>query len=434
MKVKVLSWIFVLMMQMVLVAAAGLSATVETCRISLKGTASGGQLFLADTSGTNARYVQISTSPGEPAESVVRRLADRINQLNPFSWAGAPLCVSGVGDSLEGLLGPKSLYFLAGTEKGLGIPHSPLSLSCSYDPEKDEVLLRWEKAAGGYDSLLVLLNWSHYAHRSEIWIPGTSTSLTIDRKKRQVNVSDLDVWVIGYRDEIPSNAAGVRLEDKSQDERYGIPFFDNIAPGWRGWLMAGDKNGVAFEQGVRAQFLASNRRDPITHPATKPFYQVIKTKSSDAKAGVWRKFVGLTPDHSYSISARLSTLEMDLAEGDWAFSLHAAYNKRGGGDLSVAQLAGLVALPDGNMGDGAGRVAIYKPGLTTKGTWEERSTGKEWRGLIVPDITLPAGVDAITVWVRCGGSCPTEFGTDWVKLEDLGPSSKAAGRASGNSG
>ncbi|MHC4658107.1 MAG: hypothetical protein ACYS83_02870, partial [Planctomycetota bacterium] len=175
-----------------------------------------------------------------------------------------------------------------------------------------------------------------------------------------------------------------------------------------------------FGQGVREQFLASERRDSITHPATKPFYQVIKTKSSGAQAGVWRKFLGLIPGHTYRVSARINTLEMDLEEGDWSLSLHAAYNAPGAADLTVAQLAGLAALPDGSAGDAGGRIAIYTPQLTTKGTWEERSTGKPWRDIpIPPDIMLPAGVDTITVWVRCRGSGPTAFGVDWVKLEDL---------------
>lgn len=110
---------------------------------------------------------------------------------------------------------------------------------------------------------------------------------------------------------------------------------------------------------------------------------------------------------------------MDSAKENWSFSLHAAYNAPGKTNLAVEQLSGLATLPDGSKGAEAGRIALYEPELTTNRTWEERSTGKEWRGLVVPDITLPHGVDTITVWVRYSGSSSTGVGIDWVKIEDL---------------
>lgn len=155
----------------------------------------------------------------------------------------------------------------------------------------------------------------------------------------------------------------------------------------------------------------------IIHSGTKPFYQLIKITSPDAIGGVKRKFLGLTPGHTYRISARLSTLEMDAAEGEWFVSLHATYNQPGGTELTTEQLCGLAMLPDGSKSAEAGRIALYGPGLTTKRTWEERSTGREWRGFAAPDVVLPIGSDTITVWVRCRGV--GAFGIDWVKLEDL---------------
>ncbi|GAI80678.1 unnamed protein product [marine sediment metagenome] len=54
-------------------------------------------------------------------------------------------------------------------------------------------------------------------------------------------------------------------------------------------------------------------------------------------AGVKRKFLGLTPGHTYRVSARLNTLEMDSGQGDWSVSLHAAYNPPGGADLTTVE-------------------------------------------------------------------------------------------------
>jgi len=110
---------------------------------------------------------------------------------------------------------------------------------------------------------------------------------------------------------------------------------------------------------------------------------------------------------------------MDSTQRDWSFSLHASHNAPDRSDLTLKQLSGLDALPDGSKGAEAGRIALYEPGLTTNGTWEERSTGKKWRGLVAPDITLPPGVDTITVWVRHTGSDSNGVGIDWVKIEDL---------------
>jgi hypothetical protein len=110
---------------------------------------------------------------------------------------------------------------------------------------------------------------------------------------------------------------------------------------------------------------------------------------------------------------------MDSSETAWEFSLHAACNAPDGSDFTVAQFAGLSPLPDGSKGNHAGKIALYHPGLTTKNTWSQRSTGKQWRDEFVPDITLPKGVDTITIWVRCWSAGEGAFGIDWVKLEDL---------------
>jgi hypothetical protein len=426
MRKKNVTWISIFVMVVMslcggMVASSSHAATIETHYISLQGTATGGELILAETTNRNARYVAITTSPSESAQSVARRLAEVINSTDPFHWSirqGETPIIPAEG-KLEGLLGPKGCYLLAGTETGLGIPGPPLSLSCSYDSVKDQLVLRWINPAGGYDKISILLNWTNYEHRGEEVIPGESTGFIIDRKKWRLDLNDLDVWVFGWRDDVPSNAGAVHLSGNSQDERFGIPFTGVVAPNWTTFMMSGKTNAVQFEQGLRQGFVHAKGQayNSIKHPATKPFYQLIKITSPDAVGGVKRKFLGLTPGHTYRVSAHLSTLEMDSAQPAWSVSLHAAYNPPGGADLTTEQLSGLSMLADGSKGAAAGRIALYDPGLTSNRTWVERATGKEWRGLISPDITLPPGVDTITVWIRCSGV--GAFGTDWVKLEDL---------------
>ncbi len=398
-------------------------STIYTSSITLKGTASGGKLIMADNMGRNARFVEVTTKSGESAETVIKNLAEAINVAkNRFGWATwrghPPHQVVAQGATLSKILGASGWYFFTGTELGLGIPRPPLSLSCSYHPETDRIELLWENPKTEYDSMRMVMS-SRNARGGRIKLAGDATSLIIDRKEKPFDVNDLHIMLFGYRDNISSNAAVIYLEGNSQHELAGNPFTDNVAPNWRCWLMASDKNAVHFEQGVKERFLFTEGFNDITHPATKPFYQIIRTKSQDAYAGVWRKFLGLTPGHTYRVAARISTLEMDSSETAWKFSLHAAYNAPDGANLTVTQFAGLSSLPDGSKGSQAGQIASYHPALTTKNTWSRRSTGKQWRDEFVPDITLPKGVDTITIWVRCWSAGEGAFGIDWVKLEDI---------------
>ncbi|MBN2270887.1 MAG: hypothetical protein JXN61_09755 [Sedimentisphaerales bacterium] len=384
--------------------------------ISLKGHASGGVLTLTQTLNRNVRHISVTTKSGEPAEDVAVRLADAINLSDPFEWnegirEGKYYTITSKEGSLT-LPGSLGRYVFAGTERGLGIPEAPQSLSCTYSPKDEQVLLQWANPQQGYDVMALVIDGSTCISCS---ISGSANRHILDWRGRATD--SVDIWLIGSRNGVPSNAAAIHLSDKSQDELFGIPFTGVVAPNWTTFTI-GAPNAVQFEQGVREMFLnIKGQYNGIKHPATKPFYQLIKIASPDAIGGVKRKFLGLTPGHTYSVSARLSTLEMDAAVGEWSVSLHSTYNQPGGADLTSEQLSGLAMLPDGSKGAEAGRIAFYGPELTTKGTWEERSTGKEWRGTAAPDIVLPLGCDTITVWLRCRGV--GSFGIDWVKIEDL---------------
>ena len=157
-------------------------------------------------------------------------------------------------------------------------------------------------------------------------------------------------------------------------------------------------------------------------PSEKPLYQIIRTTHGGAQGGVWRRFLGLRPGHTYKIEVRLNTLEMDACTNAWAFSFHAARDNADGTGLTEAQMAGRVVLPDGNKGAEAGRVTFYEPGVTTKGKWVKRSTDKPGPGLEISNITLPTEVTSITVWIRHSGENSTGVGMDWIRLEDVTPS------------
>jgi hypothetical protein len=396
-------------------------AVLATTEITLKGSAKGGILTLVEIPQRNCRCVSISTQSGESSESVAMRLADIINNSNPFEWGGTFEVIAEDG-SLT-LLGAPGTYAFAGTETGLGIPQPPTSLSGKYDEENNSVILNWQNPASGFDGIFIarygfpfptyrMINGSDekYVHQDEKYLRLRDKKLNFDY-----------FCIIGIRDGVPSSPAAIHLTSSAQEELFGIPFTNNIAPNWTAWSTGGTANEVLFEEAVKKPYtgVKGNSFNPIESPETKPFFQVIKTKSPNVVAGIWRKFLGLMPGHTYRISARLNTLEMDSAKRDWSFSLHATHNAPGRSDLTLEQLSGFATLPDGSKGAIAGRIALYEPGMTTDGTWQEQSTGKKRRGLATPDITLPAGADTITVWVRHSASGSSGVGIDWVKIEDL---------------
>ncbi len=395
----------------------GGASTFLTTEYQFQGVASGGTLIMAGTSGRNARFFSIETQAGESAESVVNRLAEYIDENNPFEWGGfrtGQKRITAEGGILGSLVGG---YMFAGTETGLGIPEPPLSVSCTYDQDKDRILVRWTNPPGGYDHISVLMNWHNYDKAGGGRAPGQSTSFVVDRKKYQhpIDISDLDVWVIGVKNGLPSNAGAIHISSKGkvQEELFGIPFKNGVAPNWKSWVTDGAAHARDLEGLVRSNLTpAKGRRyNSVKSASRKPFYQVIKTPQQGGTAGVWRKFLGLSPGHTYRITSRLNTLQMDPNNPNWLFSLHAVHDNANGTNLSAHQLTGLASLPNGSKGLDAGKVSQYAGKMTTEGKFVESSA----------DITLPDNVTSLTVWLRHTGKDFGEVAFDWVKLEDITP-------------
>ncbi len=401
---------------------------VSTWDLTLKGAASGGSLVLAKTRNRTVKFVSIQTSPGEPAQSVVRRLAEAINvnisrdskELRydrDILWTGG-FKVIAEENTLKLPLSPRD-YVFAGTETGLGIPKRPLSLSCSYDKENDNIQLHWINPLGGYDFLLVTCYWTDFDNRITRRISGSFTNFTIDRKEVPINIDDMDFRVCGFRDNIPSNMAAIHVSGHSQEELYGIPFTNGIAPNWMAWSTAQEIDRTAFQQDEKFPNMQSY--NPARALLTKPFSQAINAPPQGVCNGVYRKFLGLTPGHTYRITACINTLEMDTAKGDWSLSLCAIPNGPDGKDLTNQQLGGLAALPGESTGPNAGRIVSYGRGKTTRGAFELLFSGGQVAGAPQSShITLPPGANTITVWVRFNCSDPEgKVAFSGVKLEDI---------------
>ena len=82
-------------------------------------------------------------------------------------------------------------------------------------------MLRWENPPGDYDRIRVKLNTHNYDHRGGATCAGTATAHVIDLQKRKlIDVSDLDIWVVGQREDVPSNAAAMHMNRHVQEELY----------------------------------------------------------------------------------------------------------------------------------------------------------------------------------------------------------------------
>jgi len=112
---------------------------------------------------------------------------------------------------------------------------------------------------------------------------------------------------------------------------------------------------------------------------------------------------------------------MDTIKSDWSLSLCVAPNGSGAKDLTVQQLAGLTPLPDGRGGLEAARIAAYSRNNTTKSDFALVFSGDEVvGGAKSSHITLPPGVDTITIWVRFECEDPNgQVGFSGVQLEVL---------------
>jgi hypothetical protein len=438
----------------VLLFCLGVSTSLANVEIPFRGNATGGTLVVAyapDPHSAHTSNIAVRTSVGESASSVVKRLAEAIVSSdaifrgitkNPQD-AKAMLDHMVQGDTLS-MRGSFTDYILAGTEAGLGIPQPPLCLSCSFKREARVFDVRWINPSGDSQYDCLDISW-RYRSKPEgtpgsgggTIIPDRSDHFAITLPK-DVNDLETDIWIKGLRHEmsveemrakgiplnrkaVPSNATAIHMTSSGygQEETYGIPFAAGVAPNWSAWSTAAGVDKESFEQGRR--YAGVERYEPVKALSTKPYYQIIKAPPQGVQHGVWRKFLGLTPGHTYRITACLSTLNMDSVEGGWVFSLCAAHNGSDGKDLTPQQLAGSAALPDKNNGPGAGRIASYGPGNTTRGASKLVFSGEsDVNQPRTSHITLPPGVDTITVWVRFECSDPKgTVGFSGVKCEDI---------------
>ncbi|MDD5326546.1 MAG: hypothetical protein PHY02_01880 [Phycisphaerae bacterium] len=384
------------------------------CRTTFTEKASGGTLIMWDNLGRNARYVAIETAAGEPAETAIARLAEKIDNTDPFGWLRyhtGEKRVTSSGGELTGILGSCASYLFAGTETGLGIPRPPHSLTANYDPEHKKIALKWLNPPGGYDIIRIKFRWGNYVHFGGDGLAGDAESYVRDLVEKPMDVSDLDILVNGVRNDIYSSAAAIHINKNIQEELYGIPFSSGLAPNWQRWSLDANEAGIKPQMGIRNELttVKGRRYNSIPTADKKPFYQIIESGVQGGTGGVYRKFIGLTPGHTYRVKARMAALS-ELKGKKQSVSVHAS----AGCALSPRQMAGLDALPGGKKGSDACKLKNADSKTITKGKYGEYSD----------EITLPQDSNSITVWLRYTGKGAGSVGLDWISLEDLSVKTK----------
>ncbi|MEJ2649243.1 MAG: DUF1573 domain-containing protein [Sedimentisphaerales bacterium] len=423
--------------------------------IPFNGTASGGKLvigYIPDSHSVHISNISIDTTEGESAESVVKHLAEAITTSDAIfskitkNPANAELMRKEMSQENTLIIrGLYSDYILAGTETGLGIPKPPLYLSAYYDKKANTIDVKWINPSGNnqYDSLAINWSYRNYAgdtfekvHGGSIW--DTPRHFTI-KLPEDINDISTDIWIRGYRHEIPikemrvqglilsdnvipSDAAAISISSNgySMEETNGIPFFEGIAPNWSAWSYSPKIDFSDFEQGEK--YAGVRRYQPTKSLSTKPYYQIIKAPFGGVAHGVYRKFIGLTSGHTYRLTACLSTMEMDSIKKNWSYSLYVTTNPPDGKNLTPEQMAGKASLPNGEKGPDAGQICYFDPNNTTKGNFVYAITDYSRRrdGTISSNITLPNNVNEITVWTKF--ICEDNSGKvvfSGVKLEDI---------------
>ena len=290
--------------------------------LALSGAAKGGSLLFFQVPSRNSkRWAEIQTRPGESAEVVAARLADRIGEVaNVFGWAPGDIKAHGASLGSFPFDGLNGMWILAGTESGLGIPAPPTSLTARYERNSQMVHLKWVNPEGGYNSIALVCNGLGRAS-----FPGTLTehsfkgdpNVTRNDAEEQFfrNPNDMTVCVVGYKGSTPSNAACIHLKGNTQAETMGIPFAGGIAPNWSIWSTGSDSSVVECSEG---------RRGPDQPKRTKPTFQQIRIRQPGVQGGVYRLYLGLVPGHTYRLSAWMNTISHDDRQGDWSYSLHMA--------------------------------------------------------------------------------------------------------------
>jgi hypothetical protein len=206
--------------------------------------ASGGTLLFVRPDSRIPRFVSIETQPNESPSSVVDRLTGAILHSDVFFDVVDYMTEEELELEKQRYVNENTLrlpygirYYFAGTETGLGIPRSVTSVNCSFDSSHDLIDVFWKNPSlEEYDRIKLYFRWTNLErgrpelHVRQDQVGGTVSNFSLRRvlfsDLPPINIDDLDVLVVGYKNGIPSNATGVHFcnSTNTQQELNGISF------------------------------------------------------------------------------------------------------------------------------------------------------------------------------------------------------------------
>jgi hypothetical protein len=419
---------------LVLIAAIGAVHNYITdnfdmwCRIDLVGEAKGGVLSLVcEQSGMEYEICSIKTTPSQSGAEVAKLLVEALH-ASPVPDFKIVVCD---GAKIYLTFDP---YYFTGSETGFAVPTPLRFITVNYLPKVDQLTFNWipdEQEAyvvtGGSGGDVVparagVATFDKFASRAHVdmrtgasVIPNPQDLAFLIAKVRSPFIPTTDLAPRFVR----IHVCGTRQEDLDN-----VPFYGNVGPNWEAWCPAGFQEGdLRLYQGEKSEVPEKDRSLAFASSPDAKFYcQMFEIRNGvPAEGGIYRRYLGLIPGHSYRAYARFNTFEAKAEAGDWSISFHACADPPGQG-LAVGQLAGRDALPNGATGPDAARIVIFKNGgETTEGKWVKVATGMQGGQPSGSDITIPEGSTSLSAWVRVKGSTSSRLGMDWSALEDVTP-------------
>ena len=420
--------------------------------IHLWGQATGGILEMVSVRPGLDRTLSIETAPGESAEHVISRLAERILASNViYSSTPSLSSVRAEGNALTLEAKLDTNIALRGSEKGLGIPAPPEEFTCNIDLKAPRTVFRWKVPPGEkYDRVFIAVNGVPAGPRSAGGFDGSKTEVTVGGDLFGGSTEPIETvycTLVARRNGTPSDVARCSVTTRQciRDWMDG-EYVDHVAPGWQRWTDRRSSGEIVYVEGTRQGYHGLGRAGDMVDGdyQGKTKYQILVGKGAGDKpfvGGVYKKFTGLVPGHVYEIEARVNiSKELEESNNNWCVSLNAAANPPDGGDITVEQMGGTKEIPimKGALPAG-GQIVLFEQGRPEKENagWREVISTKPGPGNLLADrlidikdspwreggrIWLPEGSTSLTVWVKYEGTVSDQaIALDAVTIRDVTP-------------
>lgn len=303
---------------------------------------------------------------------------------------------------------------LGGTETGLGIlpPVGSLSVRPVFDGESYE--LNWHSKSP-YDLVYVCELGSQGGQAAPDEVQNRHVQfVSPNRSGAQL------YYVVGYREDLPTNASYVIVKGTEQIDSFFHPFSNGIATNWTGWASTGKPADAFYERRFSEEWKAPELS--VGENLANRSAQVLTSEQAELEYGLHRFFIAQTQGRTYRPALRCQILEeVNGLGGEWAFEV----------------MTGAVDPERAYEMDNATRVVTTDAWteLETNGEqiskwrfdhkmartdeWVMNQTGAQDSDIPQKDIVLGETKTAVFFCVRLTGHKPNGIAIDGVRLVDV---------------